>query len=332
MSEIEAIAPQVKADERLMLLFWALSEPMSVWQMAERGFLGATGLQAESYERTFRRMREDLRANGIYLEEVKTAGDQTAWRVDKQATYMQANPSFTRPAMEIAMLLEAYISSQQQAAHPGNEAYLDRLRRAHDKLALGSGQTHALLGSTARSDAAQTAGWEELMSAYAERHGVTFDYHDAHGAATERDVDIYGVFRHDEHTFFVAWDRTKSGMRVFRDDRIVLASVKAQKRTFEVPDDFSVDAYRGLPFEYGAQDFPASFKAPADDAEPAHRLCAGHGSWTDETTWQIEAHDLAGAARWSAKALMEAGLAPTDPPELLDMLAQGLERTAMLHG
>ena len=37
MEQIETIASQVKADERLLLLFWALSEPMSVEQMAERG-------------------------------------------------------------------------------------------------------------------------------------------------------------------------------------------------------------------------------------------------------------------------------------------------------
>ena len=332
MSEIEAIAPQVKADERLMLLFWALSEPMSVRQMAERGFLGAAGLQPESYERTFRRMREDLKENGIYLEEVKTAGQEVAWRVDKNATYMQANPDFTRPAMEIVLLLEAYITSQRQAAHPGNEAYLDRLRRAHDKLALGLGQTRSLLGSESRGDTVQTAGWETLLSGYADRHGVTFDYHDAHGASSARDVDVYGVFLHDEHTFFVAWDHTRAGMRVFRDDRIDLASVKALKRPFEVPADFSVDAYRGLPFEYGAQDFLACFKAPAGDVEPARRLCANHGTWIDETAWQIEAHDLVGAARWAARALTEANLVASEPPELVEELVHGLERVAILHG
>ncbi len=332
MSEIEAVAPQVKADERLMLLFWALSEPLSVRQMAERGFLGAGGLQEESYERTFRRMREDLKDNGIYLEEVKTAGEQVAWRVDKRATYMQANPGFTQPAMEICLLLEAYIASQQQAGHPGNEAYLDRLRRAHDKLALGSGQARSLLGSAVRDDAAQAAGWEALLAGYADRHGVTFDYRDAQGVSSTRNVDIYGVFRHDEHTFFVAWDRTRSGMRVFRDDRIELAGVKTTKRSFEVPADFSVDAYRGLPLEYGTQDIPASFKAAPDGTAPARRLCAGHGNWVDETTWQVEAHDLSRAARWAAGALMEAGLVATGPDELVETLEQGLERTAMLHG
>lgn len=332
MSEIEAIAPQVKADERLMLLFWALSEPMSVRQMAERGFLGVAGLQAESYERTFRRMREDLKENGIYLEEVKTAGQESAWRVDRQATYMQANPGFARPAMEIAMLLEAYISSQQQTPHPGSEAYLDRLRRAHDKLVLGAGQTRSLLGSAVPGDAAQAAGWETLMSGYVDRHGVSFAYRDARGAISTRDVDVYGVFRHDGHTFFVAWDHARSAIRVFRDDRIELASVKAAKRSFEVPSDFSTDTYQGLPFEYGAQDFLASFKAAPSDIKAAKHLCANHGSWIDETTWQVEAHDLLGAARWSARALMAAGLSPTSPSELVDELAQGLERTAMLHG
>ena len=165
MEQIETIASQVKADERLLLLFWALSEPMSVDQMAERGFLGQPGLQADSYERTFRRMREDLKDNGIYLQEVSTATG-SAWRVDKEATYMQGNSDLTQPVMEISMLLEAYISSQQASSHPGAEAYLDRLRRAHDKLVLGSGKAHTLLGT--KGDA-QASGWENLLSAYAER-------------------------------------------------------------------------------------------------------------------------------------------------------------------
>lgn len=326
MEQIETIASQVKADERLLLLFWALSEPMSVDQMAERGFLGQPGLQADSYERTFRRMREDLKDNGIYLQEVSTATG-SAWRVDKEATYMQGNSDLTQPVMEISMLLEAYISSQQASSHPGAEAYLDRLRRAHDKLVLGSGKAHTLLGT--KGDA-QASGWENLLSAYAERKGVGFLYRDAQGQICERDVDIYGVFRHDEHTFFVAWDRTKNGMRVFRDDRIEVASVKPGKRTFEVPSDFSVEDYHGFAFEYGTQDFQMTLHAP--DKPRAQALTRNHGTWVDDETWTIEGRDIDDAARWAAHALLRAGMQPCEPHELTDRVRDGLEKVVAQHG
>ena len=327
MSSIEALAAQIKPDERLMLLFWALSEPLTVRQMADRGLLGQAGLQAESYERTFRRMREDLKENGIYLEEAPH-GDESAWRVDKASTYMDANPAFQAPAMEIAMLLESYLQALHESALPGAEAYLDRLRRAHDKLVLGGGATSGLLGSHAAGNEG-AAGLDELLDAYVERRGASFDYRDAKGGTSRRDVDVYGVFRHEGHLFLVAWDHTRQAMRTFRDDRVEAGSVTVGKRAYEVPADFSVEAWQGLPFQYGDERFTATFEL-VGDKQAALKATGGHGTWVDEGTWQVTCRNRQAAARWATSALT-VGLVVRQPQQLLDLVASGLQGTVRSH-
>ncbi len=327
MEHVAALSGYIKPDAKLMLLFWALSEPLTVSQMADRGLLGQPGLQAESYERTFRRMRDDLKANGIYLEEVKVF-DETAWRVDKSATYMEPTSQLQVPVMQICMLLEAYLSSQQAGAQPGSEAYLDRLRRAHDKLVLGSDPARLLGGQASGAD--DSAGLETILDAYARRVRASFDYTDAKGGTSPRTVEVYGVFRHDTHLFFVAYDLGKSGMRVFRDDRIDPASVKLGKQGYEVPDDFSISTWRGLPCEYGTEHICATFQL-IGDRQAAERVCLGRGEWVDDTTWQVVARSEEALCRWAVRAL-QAGLALASPEHVRLMVAQELERTAQAHG
>ncbi len=327
MEHDAAPCAQIGPDERLILLFWALSQPLTVSQMAQRGLLGQPGLQEQTYERTFRRMRDDLKANGIHLKEVRICG-QTAWRVDKSATYMDPASQLQVPAMKICMLLEAYLASQQGNAQPGSEVYLERLRRAHDKLVLGR-ETPVLLGGQAGQPDGCT-GLEALMDAYAQRRRVQFDYTDAKGLAAQRDVEVYGIFRHDAHMFFVAYDLGKSGIRVFRDDRIAPQSVQVSKEAYEVPADFSVAKWRGLPFEYGSDELCASFTLMGDRVA-AERLIQERGAWVDEHTWQVVARNKQALCRWAVKAL-QAGLRLTQPDDVAAMLAQGLERTAQAHG
>ncbi len=327
MEHFTRLPEQIGSDERLILLFWALGEPLTVPQMIDRGLLGQPGLQEESYERTFRRMREDLRSNGIYLEEV-TNDNGTAWRVDKSATYM-APPSLIQvPAMKICMLLEAYLASQQEDSQPGGEVYLDRLRRAHDKLVLG-GEAPKLLGGQAGRPEGCT-DLEAILDAYVQRRRVGFAYTDAKGSTAQRDVEVYGVFRHSTHMFLVAYDLGKSGMRVFRDDRIEPGSARVSKQGYEVPADFSIAKWRGLPFEYGPDEVCATFQL-VGDRQAAERITQGRGAWADATTWQVVARNEESLCRWAVKAL-QAGLRLTQPEHVRDEVARGLERTMRTHG
>lgn len=328
MDEIGSIAPQVKADERLMLLFWALSEPLSISQMAARGFLGKPGLQPDSYERTFRRIREDLKDNGIYLEEVARAGE-VAWRVDKAATYMQTGPLSQDAVLDIVVILQAYLASHSEEPLGTDRAWLDLLRRAHDKLAVESGRTCALIGSSC-TDPSQVKGWADLLDAYVDRRGVRFDYRDAHGTASARDVDVYGVFQHADHLFFVSWDHGRQAMRVFRDDRVDASSVQTSSRTFEVPDGFDVQSYMGLPFEYGEGAEQATFTCEGDLSQ-ARRHTGKRGAW-DGAAWHVDMRDAAGAARWAVGAMLQADLVPQGPQSLMGELVQGLRKVEAQHG
>lgn len=327
MEHFTRLPEQIGSDERLILLFWALSDPLTVPQMVSRGLLGQPGLQEESYERAFRRMREDLRNNGIYLKETPTCNG-TTWRVDKSATYMDPGSRVQVPAMKICMLLEAYLASQQEDAQPGSEVYLDRLRRAHDKLVLG-GEAPKLLGGQAGRPEGCT-DLEAILDAYVQRRRVSFAYTDAKGSATQREVEVYGVFRHDAHMFLVAYDLGKSGIRVFRDDRVEPGSARVSKKAYEVPADFCISKWRGLPFEYGADEFSATFEL-VGDRQAAERVAQGRGTWSDATTWQVVARNEESLGRWAVKAL-QAGLRLTQPEHVRTAIAQELERTMQAHG
>lgn len=72
---------------------------------------------------------------------------------------------------------------------------------------------------------------------------VRFRYHGIYrGKTTDRDVAGYGLFFQRGHWYWIGHDALRDAVRVFRVDR--MEEVKATKRTYEVPDDFDLSAYR----------------------------------------------------------------------------------------
>jgi proteasome accessory factor B len=98
-----------------------------------------------------------------------------------------------------------------------------------------------------------------LSDALLARKNVRFTYHGiARGEATEREVSPYGLLFQSGHWYLVGHDALRDGLRVFRIGRMdePRANAKAPKSPdYEIPEDFSLEAYRGRDaWELGSED------------------------------------------------------------------------------
>ncbi len=98
-----------------------------------------------------------------------------------------------------------------------------------------------------------------LSDALLARKNVSFTYHGiARGEATEREVSPYGLLFQSGHWYLVGHDALRDGIRVFRVGRMgePRPNTKAPKTPdYEIPGDFSLEAYRGRDaWELGSDD------------------------------------------------------------------------------
>jgi len=82
-----------------------------------------------------------------------------------------------------------------------------------------------------------------LTAALTSGRRVRFRYHGIYrGKATDRDVAGYGLFFQRGHWYWIGHDALRDAVRVFRVDR--MEDVEETKRSYEVPGDFDLSAYR----------------------------------------------------------------------------------------
>lgn len=188
-----------------------------------------------------------------------------------------------------------------------------------------------------------------LMRSYANRHAVSFCYTNAHGQTKPRCVELYGMFERYGRTYFVGNDlsvdarpETLDGVRVFRDDRIDVRTIKAlPRKTYDIPPDFLLDDHIRLPFQYGSEPpFAATFAVDGSVGDKARRdVTMGKGSWrksqdgqgASKDLWTVEANDARALASWALYAADE-GFALVGPSQALACVARGLQATEVLHG
>lgn len=84
---------------------------------------------------------------------------------------------------------------------------------------------------------------EQLREAAAQKIVVRISYYSAsRGEMTRRTVHPYAVFYHGGWWYMPAYDEKEKDMRLFRIDRV--ENVKTLNETFQIPDNFSLDAYQ----------------------------------------------------------------------------------------
>lgn len=181
------------------------------------------------------------------------------------------------------------------------------------------------------SGAEPTRDWLGVLAeAILARKRVRFTYHGIlRGRATERDVEPYGLMFRRGNWYLAGFDRGREAVRVFRVGRMEEPRVneKAPKTPdYEIPDTFSMSAYRDREAWEGAADGEAAIQARVLFRFPlslwAERNGFGRPVARRDDGAEVRTFDVAEAGaflRWLLGLGGEAKL--LEPPELRDGLS-----------
>ena len=242
----------MQKDQRLLDLAAFLlkaAEPVS-WREIQEQFPEDYGGRGEAAIRKFERDKADLLELGIPVRYV--AGDEdlpAGYLIDRDEFYL---PDLKLPPEDLALL---YLAGSAALAS-GTFPYARDLAHALNKLSFAArapGASEAA-GLAARQLSAPEDGdgvdvgarVEELSRAIAHVKRVHLVYIGAErGAATERDVDPYGLFQRGGAWFLAGWCHLRRAIRTFHLSRIVSLTVNAsapRTRDFAPRPDFSLAA------------------------------------------------------------------------------------------
>jgi proteasome accessory factor B len=169
------------------------------------------GENLDSAKRKFERDKDVLREYGVPLEMEGT----DVWDVEQGYTipkerYYLPEIAFT-PEEVTALFVAAQSASEETAAAQG----VRKLLYGADGGVLAGAETGPLVAGS------DTRGARVIAAADAAtgRRRVRFGYRTSQGAASERDVDAYGVVFRGGHWYLVGRDRERKAVRAFRLSR-----------------------------------------------------------------------------------------------------------------
>ena len=232
---------------------------LALFLAAARGFVTAEQVRAEvdgyssgqdeaAFIRMFERDKDELRAAGLDI----VSDAEGRYRLDAQGTFAATVPLTPAETASLRVVAAAF-------ADDPTFPFAEDLRLALVKLATNTdlpdpGTTVSLVeGGTAEDGERVT----QLDEAAAARKRVEFDYVNARGEHKHHVVEPYGQFVRDARWYLVARDTDLDQIRVYSVARISSLepnSARPKSPDFSVPDDFEIEHFIGLPFQYGAED------------------------------------------------------------------------------
>ncbi|MDY7231838.1 helix-turn-helix transcriptional regulator [Hyalangium rubrum] len=230
----------------LVALLLDAREPISWAELREQFPADYGGISDDAAERKFERDKAELLELGLPLTYIQGDDDRKdGYIVDRSAYYL---PEVDLSKEELAVLYAAGSASLASGAFPGSDDLAHALRKigffAGD--ALPTPRVRMELGS-AQSNPELSARLEQLWEACAAHKYVQIAYASPKNAGvTDRRVDPYGLALRRGVWTLVGYCHLRQGLRTFHIQRIREMKVNPSKpRTpdFEVPADFSLDAY-----------------------------------------------------------------------------------------
>lgn len=229
--------------ERLINLIAALLDsrrPLTATEIRER-IAGYPVDNAEAFRRAFERDKAELREMGIPIELVKDEDDVDAYVIPPQKYYM---PNLDLQPDELAALklaADAVLGAGDQA-----ESGLRKL--SVDAGGDGVSSPQVVWGADLAAEQPLLA---PLLATLLERRPVAFEYESGDGQHTKRRVEPYSLVHRRGHWYLVGRDVDKDAPRSFKVSRIV-SKVTQAEGSYEIPDDFDLEAHIGLePWELG---------------------------------------------------------------------------------
>lgn len=257
-----------------------------------------TSLSSESFHKTFKRDREALAAEGIYLTEHKE-GSSKMWSLDREKSLAAVSDLAETDRLVNALLLRA--AQTNPAARQQN--------------ALG-----AAIARIGQTSSAGTRSLPELpplcnkdiltlvTEAFEKRVSVKIEYKSAADTkAHARILRPYGLFSLGRSVYVVGL-RSQEGMqdevRTYNLERISKASLLGELPTYLVPSDFSIEDYRLLPFEIG-DETPQTLEVHVEASNQDYfaSLVGKRGTFEENSdgscVWKASLCNSAAAARWA---------------------------------
>ncbi len=280
-------------------------------------------LEEGSFMRQFLRDRELLASLGIVIREVESGDGKVAWQVDDRSSYVQDAGLSDRDARMLYTLC-------YNMAFDQSFPYRDELRIALAKISqMYRGNTFALSDATSSMEHKTLA---KLISCMGEHHAVAVTYTDAQGSTSERTLALMGSFGMRNHSYFVASRVDKAGslvpdtFRTYRLDRFVKVR-ELPKISYQIPQDFSIDDYKRLPFQIGNAIGTARLlvgSSPTTEVQHALSLQGTLHEHDNQQVWEVPYSSPDALVAWALAYELE----PLSPQELSEAWLAARTRAA----
>ena len=268
------------------------------------------GLSPDSFRRAFSRDRALLASCGLRVCE-GPRGAEASWVADEGTSFAG---ELTLEPSEAAAL---EVACQPLLDDPEFPLSTD-LRFALAKLTRTFAHPSALPAHEPRRESRVEAA---VRDAVVRRRALRVTYTNASGQTTEKHLAPYGLFGLRGVTYLVAArlygqdDACDDAPRTYRVDRISSAEV-LESVTISVPEDFSPQEWRKLPFQLGEPAGTATFRVPKGREADLRRAAGGRGAFAERDgalVWKVEFSDAHAAAVWAVAQ----GIVPRAPESLV---------------
>ena len=309
---------------RCLNLFFILniaSSPVSTSRIIEDSDLGYGSGSRQNDKKRFARDRERLGRLGICIRQVDIPGsavtEEGFWEIDRAQTNIQFRDLSTN---NLSYLLHEAQTVEHESIWASNRALFDLQIKIQSELSRRNGEAfpRTLDAPTAPAPNPVLA---RLWECSQKNTPVEFCYVNARSEQRTRVADVYGFFTDCQNTYFVGLLHDANQIRTFKTSRI--KKIKRHSGTYRVPEDFHIEDYMFLPFDFApAEPVAGVFLFPNTASEyELEALSHGRGSLerkADGTwSWTVEVRDVAAAASM-ALSHTSLGMRPAAPQSLVD--------------
>jgi proteasome accessory factor B len=311
--------PRMERLLNLLALLLRCREPVPAATIREQvtGYKERAAESEESFQRLFRRDREELRRHGVPVERVSPDGSAGGYVIRRDQYYL--------PHIELDPVETLLLGQLVTTVDPQDQSRFARaLRSAVRKLSFDRPEPEddSAWGLPDAVRAALTLPEQErdlslvLAAAVGERRTVSFGYHSLErDVRSHRRVDPFGVRFVGGHWYLVGRDHGAGRLRTFRVSRVEppLEVAGDDEPGFEVPEDFRLEDHvpRG----------PWGFAGPGPAAVTVR--------FDDEVWWMVE-EAVAGERRVAPASARTLRLGGGNLPALYRYLARFLDHVEVL--
>ena len=310
----------------LAFIFNTSTRPISTDEIVSDSDLGYGSTNRESEVKKFNRDRKKLSEQGIEIipapVELGAENETALWMLDRENTFAAGGIVTPDDAALLAEAIDEYLSEQTSPL---------RTPLMHVRTKVAEVARSPQEPSAAAPASAHQAMLDTIWLAFSLHRTLSFSYTNAHGEASRRSVQIFGIFNHEGATYIVGLDDASHALRTFRTDRMEQALRPGAP--YRIPDDFDIHEFLFLPFDFGGEEgIDATFSFPS--GRDAHALTHGRGTVSPtpdgSLLWTVRVRNLDAAAAFALEHARD-GMRPYTPQVLVDAWENKIREAVEIH-